>query len=314
NATAAAAAVAFVPWSFLPGVLGVPAPAATAPSSRPAPWGDAARVDVLLLGTDRADGRTGADVDTAVLASIDTRTGETLLVGVPRNRFGTRDVTGRWRIAYDAATVPVRGQVEELTGQQVEATVTLDMTGFEQLVDAMGGVEVTVPRQLPVGGARRSGGGVLEKPTEYLPAGRQRLDGRGALWFARSRFDSDDYDRMRRQRCLLGALADQVDPTVVLVRGPQLLTALRDHVSTTVDLRDLPAWVGLLDRVRDARVRSLTLDLPVLDDGSPDTAGSRAAVAAALAAGTVPTAGPDSAATTPPGAGPAGAQDLTEVC
>ena len=114
----------------------------------------------------------------ARLASIDTRTGETLLVGVPRNRFGTRDVAGRWRIAYDAATVPVLAQVEELTGQQVDATVTLDMAGFEQLVDAIGGVEVTVPRQLPVGGARRSGGGVLAKPTEYLPAGTQRLDGR----------------------------------------------------------------------------------------------------------------------------------------
>uniref|UniRef100_UPI00117A4835 LCP family protein n=1 Tax=Kineosporia sp. A_224 TaxID=1962180 RepID=UPI00117A4835 len=313
-AAAAAAAVAFVPWSFLPGALGVSVPAANAPASRPAPWGDAARVDVLLLGTDAAADRVGARVDTAVLASVDTRTGETLLVGVPRNRLGNRDAGGRWVIDDGIPGVPVRDQVEDLTGQRVDATVTLDMAGFSQLVDTLGGVEVTVPRSLPVGGARRSGGRIVERPVEYIAPGRQRLDGRHALWFARSRYDSDDYDRMRRQRCLLGALADQVDPTVVLVRGPGILAALRGHMSTTVDLRDLPAWVDLLERVRGARVRSVVLDLPVLPDGSPDVTGSRAAVAAALAAGAMPTAGPDGAVTATTDTAPAGAQDLTDVC
>lgn len=294
-AAAAAVAVAVLPASLLPGPdLRGQQPAGPTSSTAPGPWGPVPRVNVLLLGTDARAGQTGYETDSVVLASIDTRTGDTLLVGVPRNRLGARDAAGRWQISPDPRTAPVEPQVEALTGQHVDTTIRVDMSGFEELVDILGGVEVTVRDRLPMGGRRAAGGAVVEYPEKYLEAGPQKLDGRAALWFARSRFASDDYDRMRRQRCLVGAVLRQVDARRLLTRLPGILDAVRGHVATTIDLRDLPAWVDLAAKVRDARVRSVVLAVPVLPDGSPDVEGSAAAVTAALD-GPAPSAPPTNA-------------------
>ena len=75
------------------------------------------------------------------------------------------------------------------------------MAGFASIIDAVGGVTVDVgPVPLPIGGVLPDGQHV--KPSGSVPAGVQHLDGNEALWFARSRRDSDDYNRMGRQRCL----------------------------------------------------------------------------------------------------------------
>ena len=283
-AAAAAVAVALLPGSLLPGLdLRGDQPAGPTAPAREAPWGDASRVDVLLVGSDAAKDRVGWRADSVVLASIDIRTGDTLLVGVPRNRLGTRDALGRWQISPDPRTAPIEPQVEALTGQTIDATVRVDMAGFSQLVDVLGGVEVTVRQKLPIGGRRTDSGGVAEYPSDYLMPGTQKLDGRSALWFARSRFSTDDYDRMRRQRCLLGAVVRQVDAPRLLTRLPGILEFLGGHVQTTIDVRDLPAWVDLVAKVRTARVRSLVLAVPVLPDGGPDVERSAAVVADALA-------------------------------
>ena len=283
-AAAAAVAVAVLPGSLLPGLdLRGDQPAGPTAAARPAPWGAASRVNVLLLGSDAAQDRVAWRADSVVLASIDTRTGETLLVGVPRNRLGARDATGRWQISPDPRTAPLEPQVEALTGQHVDATVRVDMAGFAELVDVLGGVEVTVRHKLPIGGRRADDGSVAQRPTAYLMPGVQKLDGHAALWFARSSFSTDDYDRMRRQRCLLGAVLRQVDAQALLTRLPGILDAVRGHLVTTIDVRDLPAWVDLAAKVRGARVRSTVLAVPVLPDGSPDVERSAAVVEQQLA-------------------------------
>ena len=189
------------------------------------------------------------------MASVDTRTAATTLFALPRNiehapfppgspaaaRFprGFHDRRapdsgdyllnnvvgyGRAHLALapagptaDRGVNLLMSSVSTMLGLPIAHYVAVDMDGLAALIDALGGVTVDVgPEPLPIGGVTYSGRHVT--PDGYVPAGVQHLDGEQALWFARSRRDSDDYDRMARQRCLIGAVLAQKRPSDVVAR------------------------------------------------------------------------------------------------
>jgi anionic cell wall polymer biosynthesis LytR-Cps2A-Psr (LCP) family protein len=194
--------------------------------------------------------------------------------------------------------------VEAVTGLTIDRYLVLDLRGFARLVDTVGGVDVDVKRALPIGGHVEANGrqtGV----TGYLQPGRHHLDGYQALWFVRSRSDSNDYDRMFRQRCLVGALARQLDPVTVLRHLPEIARELHQDLTTDVPLSGLEDWVTLLRRVQGAQVRSLVVTDAVTDPARPDLARIRSLVAAAIAG-----APPSGGATTNAGA----AHPVEAVC
>jgi phage gpG-like protein len=87
---------------------------------------------------------------------------------------------------------------------------------------------------------------------------------------------------MGRQRCLLAALAQQVDGTTLARNWPKVARALRDEMQTSVAATDLPAWAGLAGRVRNGTMRSLVLTDEVVSTARPDVARIRAQVASGL--------------------------------
>jgi hypothetical protein len=107
----------------------------------------------------------------------------------------------------------VRGVIQEITGLRLHYTTVINLDGFESLVDAMGGVTVTINEKLPIGGHLNSAGQLVGVDA-WIQPGTQHLDGYHALWFARSRLASDDYNRMRRQRCLVGKILDPGQPSL----------------------------------------------------------------------------------------------------
>ncbi|WP_323095675.1 LCP family protein [Intrasporangium sp. YIM S08009] len=288
------------------------------------PWASKQRLNVLLIGSDAASDRVGTRTDSMILASIDTRSGRTTLISLPRNlrnaplapesplrqrypsgRFGYPDrlcaqngpgdsgqcmLTNLYQEAqqyaaahpgaYPAGQLPgrveIRGTVEQITGLHVDNLVVIDLRGFEQLVDAMGGIEVNVKNAgtgglLPIGG--EVVGGRIVGIKGYLTPGRQRLDGFHALWYARSRAaDSDNY-RQARQRCVVRAIVDQVDPARMLARYPELARIARNNIYTDIPVQSLPDFVDLAVRIQGSTVNSvsLTADAGVLD-GNPDYA------------------------------------------
>ena len=150
------------------------------------------------------------------------------------------------------------------------------------------------PDPLPIGGVTYSGRHVT--PDGYVPAGVQHLDGDQALWFARSRRNSDDYDRMGRQRCLIGALVAQKSPADVVAHFQQVTAAAAASISTNIPQSLLPALLALADEHRPV-LRSVAFDPdlpdPVADRGrfdpaDPDVAFMRRVVRAALAPPVVP--------------------------
>jgi LCP family protein required for cell wall assembly len=214
--------------------------------------------------------------------------------------------------------------VEGTLGLSVDYYAMVNLQGFQDFVDAIGGVVVDVKERLPIGGNSRNrrADGWIEK------GDNQKLNGFEALWFARSRWSTDDYDRMRRQRCVIGAAADQADPVKLALGFPKLAKAAKDNMSTDIPQNELQAWVELGTRIKDAKVRSLPFDNNVIASRSdPDYDAIRNLVDDALEppkkkAETTPTPGSSAAPTKEPKAeatptepvDPTKAQDVKEVC
>ncbi|MFN8077598.1 MAG: LCP family protein [Kineosporiaceae bacterium] len=152
--------------------------------------------------------------------------------------------------------------VTGLLGLEPNYYVMLNLAGFKDFVDAIGGITVNVraenERGLPIGGDanhRVAEGGWIRN------GDGQHLDGYHALWFARSRWGelSGDYSRMKRQRCAIAAIADQSDPVTLAQAFPKIAASLKTNLSTDIPRDELKAWVDLALRVKKGKVRSLPI-------------------------------------------------------
>jgi polyisoprenyl-teichoic acid--peptidoglycan teichoic acid transferase len=157
--------------------------------------------------------------------------------------------------------------VSGISGLKVNYYVLMDLQGFRDLVDALGGVVVDVRQPLPIG----NHGGVLRP-------GRHRLDGYHALWYARSRHADSDYGRMARQRCVMTAMLDQLDPATVLTRFQRIALASKGVVKTSVPQADLGRFVDLALKAKSQKVTSVQFVPPLVVPMHPDFASIQARV------------------------------------
>ncbi|MGI8331156.1 LCP family protein [Actinomadura scrupuli] len=306
------------------------------------PWNGRRRVNILLLGGDAAYNRVGVRTDSMTVASIDTRTGNTVLLGLPRNLEHFPMPPGPARERFPAGftgdgpqnpgllnevfeyaenhpeIVPgiAKGRrgpelltktISGILQQPIDYYILVDMFGFADIIDAMGGVKIKIDRPIPYG---RDGG--------VLKAGDRTLHGKEALWYGRSRTDSDDYTRMGRQKCLLRAVAKQANPAKVLTQFDRLVTAAKRTISTDIPTALLPALIELSGTVKkDAKIDSLSFVPPLIHTGNPDFAEIRSLTAKALADSEGrPSASPSAATpsvTVSPGPDSAGAEPRTRT-
>lgn len=153
------------------------------------------------------------------------------------------------------------------TGLTVQFYVLIDMKGFEKLIDALGGVTVSVDERLPIGGDQFG-----NNVDGYIEPGKQHLDGYHALWFARSRYGSatGDYSRMERQRELQAAILAQMNPTNVLLRFQEVAQAGKNIVETDIPESMLGRFVDLAAKAREFKPVSVNLVPPKIDPMYPD--------------------------------------------
>lgn len=289
---------------------------ATAPTvTEKDPWGGQKRVNVLLLGGDGAIHRPGVRTDSVLLASISVKTGRTVLFSLPRNlrevpfKPGSklaelypngftgsgneaeyflnaiyRNIPARYpgvlgrsdNEGADAVKLAVSGA----TGLRVDYYVLVNLAGFQQLVDAIGGITVNINEPVPIGGNTDAG----IRPDDYLqPGPNQRLNGFQALWYTRGRYGSTDYKRMERQRCAINAIVSEASPAKVLRRYTKLAQASKDIVRTDIPRKLLPDFVDLAAKVKGASITSVGFERSAeFDPNDPDFDYMRLAVRRAL--------------------------------
>ncbi len=157
----------------------------------------------------------------------------------------------------DPGAAAIRDVAENITGLEIDNYMLVDLTGFADLVDVFGGVDLTVPAAVdgPLYDPQTGGYHMVR-----IPAGKQRLDGDHALAYARARYGSSDYARMGRQRCILASMAINADPMALLPRFSSILDVVETSMSTDVPADLLPELVRLAPRVEPGSVRVVGFD------------------------------------------------------
>ena len=267
--------------------------------------------NILLLGGDSGPDRDGLRPDSTTVLSVNAQTGQATTYGLPRdlqyapfpedspmhalypdgygadgcdvdvcqlNSIYTEVELYHPDLYPDAAAEgsspgieAMRDAAEGALGIPIQYFVLVDMQGFQQLIDALGGVTIDVQERLPVNGDWEDGQVVVE-PDYWIEPGVQVLDGYNALWYARSRYTTSDYDRMARQHEVEEAIMRQFEPATVLARFQDIAAAGAQTVRTDVPQAMLGEFVDLASKARDQDVVSIEMTPPTIDPANPDYA------------------------------------------
>ncbi|MBF6671347.1 LytR family transcriptional regulator [Glutamicibacter halophytocola] len=250
------------------------------------------RYNIAVFGADSGSNREGVRTDSVALLSVDAKTGKTLLISVPRNFQGARfaddspmkkiwpegyncgndcifnaiyrNAADEHADAFPASVKNVGAQaamdaLEGTTGLPVQGYVMVDMAGFEQFVDALGGVTINSGGWVPYNGKYYPNSTVR---THWFAPGTQTFNGKHALWFARSRDFTDDYHRIKRQQCLQQAIIKQFTPQTILTNFTSIMSAGEQLVETNIPAGQLGSFVSLAEKVSSQPMARLTLGAP----------------------------------------------------
>jgi polyisoprenyl-teichoic acid--peptidoglycan teichoic acid transferase len=222
-------------------------------------------LDVLVLGVDKSAGPEGAGSsrsDTMMLVRVTPATGEVKLLSVPRDLYVEIEpgMNDKINSAYAYGGVDqARSVMEGLTGVTVDNYVIVDFQGFQEVINAIGGVKVDVGHDV-----------FPEK--WHMGEGVQRLGGRKALFYARYRgTPRADLDRIDHQQKLLAALRRQAFRWNTVTKMPAILKTTNENVETDLGIwQAVPLARALILHGREGDLTSSELQgyPTTLDDGT----------------------------------------------
>ena len=219
---------------------------------------------VLVLGVDRRPSEAGgapSRSDTIMLAQVSPGSGRVQLLSVPRDLLVEVEpgVEDRINTAYTYGGVEqATAVVENLTGISVDRYAIVDFGGFEEAIDALGGVTLEVEEPIRLG---------IEGRRVYIPAGSQELDGLEALAYARYRGTAcGDLGRIKRQQRLVAALRQQALGWNTITRIPGIVRVAHENVDTNLGIMQaISLGRALAGRGEEGGMKSFQLK------GNPDT-------------------------------------------
>ena len=259
------------------------------------------RYNILLMGTDSGEDRSGRRPDSMTVLSVDADSGRTVTVSLPRNLQNApfpedspladvypegfdcgdecilnalyTDVTNNHAELYPDAADPgaeaMKDAASGVLGIEVQAYAIVEMNGFEQLVDALGGITIDVGGRVPIGGGTDLVTGLPNEIFGYIEPGVQRLDGYHALWYARSREGATDYDRQARQRCVQAAMLKQLNPVNVLTRFEELANSGTQVVETDIPQSQIGSFVDVALKAKEHELVQYAAGPPYYDPSFP---------------------------------------------
>lgn len=207
----------------------------------PMPKKESNRLDILIMGIRGKDDPDGGLLsDAMMLLSFDKETKKTSLVSLPRDIYvelpGIH--TGKINELYVVGLTQKNSLnftekvFSRITGVYIDNAIVFDFESFKGIVDTIEGVDVNLKKP-------------FEEKTQWgygfsLPAGPNHLDGQAALYYVRSRYSSNDFDRSRRQQEVMLAIKNKV-LSLDLLKNPTQIPGLLGHLKSDITT-DLDIW------------------------------------------------------------------------
>jgi LCP family protein required for cell wall assembly len=230
--------------------------------------GERGPLNVLVMGS---DSREGEDNDLGAEGATDERSDTTILIHVSADRKDAYGVSLPRDAIVDRPDCEVKGEtipgedatlfntafsvggaqctiqtVEALTGIYIDHFVTIDFNGFKDMVDAVGGVEVCIPKDVDD-----------EEHDIHFDAGTQVLTGQDALNYVRERYFlsvTGDIGRMKRQQAFIASMVNKVMSAGTLSRPDRVysfLDAATQSIAVDEDLDSIAALYDLVTQFGD---------------------------------------------------------------
>ena len=197
---------------------------------------------IMLMGVDERKDDVGRS-DTLMILNLSKDNAS--LLTIPRdtmvyiNRYGYQKINAAY--AHGGAKLS-RETVEDFLGIEIDHYVTINKSRFAEVIDAMGGVDIYVERDMHYEDPWDDDGGLYID----LKQGLQHLDGQTAIEFVRFRDAEGDVGRVRRQQAFMRACADRLSEPSMLIKIPKLLGVAVEAIDTDLSSSEMLAAAGSL--------------------------------------------------------------------
>ncbi len=217
--------------------------------------------NVLLLGSDaRPWEDENARADTIILARVDTDAKKVWLLSIPRDTrakipgYGVNKINAA---TFHGGPSLMVETVRDFLGVPINHYASIDFTGFQHVVDGLGGVWIDVEHDIDDWRAASHSPGLRAKE---IPAGYQLLDGEHALTFVRTRdFPDADFTRMQNQQTFFLALAEQMSKPGNVLKIPSIIRGMAEYMSTDMRLGDMIDFADAMHDIGSQNIETATL-------------------------------------------------------
>jgi LCP family protein required for cell wall assembly len=259
------------------------------------------RTNILFLGMGGTSHPGGTLSDSIILLSIKDSDKKAAMISIPRDLqvtvagHGTEKVNSAFADGYndymsknctkknldscknDALQAGAKlssETISKILDQPIQYTVSVEFTGFEKIIDQLGGIDVYVDKAI----VDRSypADNMKDYVTFKVAAGNQHFDGATALKYARSRESTSDFDRAARQQKIITAVKDKALKSGLLTNPKKLLdviNALSDSVRTDLSPAELKEAITLMGEIPSdstiSKVLSNGVDGDLVDFNDP---------------------------------------------
>jgi LCP family protein required for cell wall assembly len=239
--------------------------------------------NVLLLGEGDSTGENL--IDTIIVASLDPQKSQSVsLLSLPRDLYFLHTdhamktkkgkLTSLWRdnailhmkegmateAAGDLSLTELAAEIAHALSIPIHHVLKVNFTAAEEVIDAIGGIEITVPEAIH---DTAFPGPNYSYTTFHIDAGAQRLDGRTALRYARTRSTTSDFDRSQRQQLILRSAAKKARESGIL-KNPrkimELYGILAEHIQTDLKTRQMVTLAEIVKGLDPNRFSALQIN------------------------------------------------------
>jgi LCP family protein required for cell wall assembly len=237
------------------------------------PTGDYDIFNILLLGSDQRHGDTAYRTDTIIVVSVNRTTNTVNMLSIPRDLYLYVPGYGQDRIN----TAAIHGDLGNWKGGgagllaytigynlgiRIDRYAKINFDGFKEIIDALDGIDVPVDCPLSdyrIASPKLDPNNQANYKMFTLPIGYHHMDGALALWFARSRETTSDFDRNRRQQLVLRAIWHKALEQNLLSDLPPLWDQVTKIAETNLTLVDAASLLPIALDIDGTRLHSYFL-------------------------------------------------------
>jgi LCP family protein required for cell wall assembly len=236
---------------------------------------DSETINFLLIGSDKRPG-SSYRTDTLVIAIVWLKSGQVSLISIPRDLWLFIPTVGMQRIntAYQSGEITgyptggpglLKDTITYNLGIRIDHTAMVEFDGFRRIVDTLGGIEVPVSCAYTDWRLIDPSYDIYNENNWWLYTvgpGQVHMDGDLALWYARSRSKSNDFDRGRRQQEVLRSIFIKALQTGTFSKIPQLYNDFSSTIITDLGLADMVGMAPYAPNFTNANIRGYYIRPP----------------------------------------------------